>query len=254
MPSELIFPAFVAGLLTFLAPCTLPLIPGYLAFISGIAPEDLENPETSLKSHLLIFWNGLLYVIGFSVVFIVFGSVFALGGSSLAQHQDILARIGGVVVILFGVYLIGGSSWKIFAFLNSERKLHINGFVKPGRPLSSLLFGAVFAFGWSPCIGPVLGTILLLASTTGTAAEGAFLLSVFAIGLGIPFLLLAIAFSSATLVVKKLTKYLGLISKIGGVFLIALGLLLLFDQLSVWYGFAYKIFGFLNYEGLLDFL
>ena len=254
MPTELFFPAFLAGILTFLAPCTLPLVPGYLAFISGIAPEDLDNPDTSLKAHLQIFWNGLLYVIGFSVVFVLFGSIFSLGGSVLVKNQDLLAQIGGVIVILFGVYLVGGSKWRIFSFLNSEKKLHVNRLIKPGQPLSSLLFGAVFAFGWSPCIGPVLGTILLLASTTATVGQGALLLTIFALGLGIPFLILAIAFSSATLLIKRISKYLSIISKIGGVFLIVLGLLLLFDQLSVWYGFAYNLFSFLNYDGTLDYL
>lgn len=254
MAAELIFPAFLAGLLTFLAPCTLPLLPGYVAFISGVTPEELKNPKILHQNHWRIFRNGLLYVLGFSVVFILFGSLFGLGGAALFQYRHILNQIGGVLVILFGFYLVGGHKWKGFSFLNSEKRLHLSTIVKPGSPWSSFLFGAVFALGWSPCIGPVLGTILLLASTTATLAQGAFLLAVFSLGLGIPFLILAAGIGSATRYVHRISKYLGTISKIGGVFIIILGLLLLFDQLSVWNGLLYRLFSFLEYESLLNYL
>lgn len=254
MATELLFPAFIAGILTFLAPCTLPLVPGYLAFISGVTPQDLEKPERMKKAHWRIFWNGVLYVVGFSAVFVLLGSFFGLGGAALVKYQHILARVGGVLVILFGIYMLGASQWKVFSFLNSEKKFHFTKALKPGRPVSSFLFGAIFALGWSPCIGPVLGTILLLASTTATVSQGALLLAVFALGLAIPFLILAASIGSATVFVKKISRYLSIISKIGGVFLILLGVLMLFNHLEVWNGIVYRAFSFINYDSLLDYL
>lgn len=254
MPTELFFPAFIAGILMFLAPCTLPLIPGFLAFISGVSPQELEDPEKMKKAHWRIWWNGVLYVVGFSTVFILFGSIFGLGGAGLSQYQHIIARVGGVLIIFFGIYMLGGSQWKILSFLNSEKKFHPTNMLQPGQPISSFLFGVIFALGWSPCIGPILGTILLLASTTATAGQGAILLTIFALGLAIPFLILAASIGSAIGFIKKVSRYLSIISKIGGVFLILLGVLMLFDNLEVWNGIMYKAFAFINYDSLLDYL
>lgn len=250
--ANLIIPAFIAGLLTFLAPCTLPLVPGYLGFISGVNLADLGDPA---KAHLVrrkIFYNGLLYVIGFSAVFVLLGSLFGLGGSVFIKYREVLGRIGGIFVILFGLYMLNIFSLPVFNFLNREKRLNLN-FLKPGRPASSFAFGAAFAFGWTPCVGPVLGSILFLASASGTVAQGAFLLAVFSLGLAVPFLLIAAGIGSASRYLGKIIKYLRFVSIIGGAFLVYLGYLLFTDQFGVWLGKVYEFFDFLNYDKLLNF-
>ncbi len=256
MDLALVIPSFIAGLLTFFAPCTLPLVPGFLAFISGVSPEELskDKEEISEEARKRIFWNGVWYVLGFSSIFITLGVLFGLTGATLVGYQLWLTRIGGVVVIFFGLYLMGLLKFKMFNFMNSEKRFHVNKLLKPGRPMSSFVFGSTFALGWSPCIGPILGSILLLTWSSGTIAQGAFLLFVFSLGLAIPFLILAATISTASKRLKKINKYLPIISKIGGVFLVFLGALLLSDKLSVWTGIAFKWLSFVNYDKILDYL
>jgi len=248
---SLIIPAFIAGILTFLAPCTLPLVPGYLGFISGVSVEDLADPLKSKSARKKIFLNGLLFIVGFSFIFILLGSLFGLGGFALAQYRIWLSRIGGIFVILFGLFMIGILRLPI---LNVEK--HISGIkaLKPGNPISSLIFGATFAFGWTPCVGPILGSILTLAAASATVGQGAFLLSVFSLGLAVPFLIIAAGIGSASNYISKLSKYLNVISIIGGLFLIFLGILLFTNKLSVWIAYFYQWFDFINYERLLDYL
>lgn len=254
MDLSLIIPAFIAGILTFLAPCTLPLVPGYLGFISGVSVKDLDDPKKVPTIKRKVLKNGIFYVIGFSLVFIIMGSVFGLAGSFLAQNRVWLSRIGGVFVIFFGLYLMHIFNLPVFSFMNRERKFNVISKLTPGDPLSSLIFGATFAFGWTPCVGPVLGSILLLASTSGTVFQGAFLLLVFSIGLGIPFIIMALALGHATGYIKKLSKYLNVISFVGGVFLVFLGILLVSDNLSIWVSYFYQLFDMLGYEAILDYL
>lgn len=252
MDTSLIIPAFIAGLLTFLAPCTLPLVPGYLAFISGVSFDQLRDPEQLHKTRKKIFLNGLLYVIGFSLVFIALGSLFGLGGAALAKHRIWLSRIGGVFIIFFGIYIMGLFKLKWLRFLAGEHRFHPSKYLKPGTPASSLIFGATFAFGWTPCIGPILGSILLLASTSSTVSEGAFLLFIFSLGLAVPFLIIAAAIGWAATHLRRIGKYLNVISIIGGAFLVFIGILLLTNRLGIWVSWFFQAFKFLNYERLLQ--
>jgi cytochrome c-type biogenesis protein len=254
MDLGLIIPAFIAGIFTFLAPCTLPLVPGYLSFISGVSTEDLKNTETAKRARIKIFMNGLLYVVGFSVVFVIMGSIFAAAGIVLAGYRLVLARIGGAFVIIFGLYMTGVLNFSFLSFLSSEKRLPAFKYLKPGNPASSFLFGSAFAFGWTPCVGPVLGAVLTLAATTGTVGEGAFLLSVFAAGLALPFLTIAIGIGSATSYLNKIIPYLNIVSVVGGIFLIFLGVLLLTDNFVIWIAKAYELLDFVNYDSLYDFL
>jgi len=251
MEFSLIIPAFIAGILTFLAPCTLPLVPGYLGFISGVSVQDLQDPLKSKSVRRRIFLNGLLFVIGFSLIFILLGSLFGLGGSALAQYRIWLSRIGGIFVILFGLFMIGALRLQ---FLNVEKNIGRIKALKPGNPVSSLIFGATFAFGWTPCVGPILGSILTLAAASTTVGQGAFLLSVFSLGLAVPFLIIAGGIGSASNYISRLSKYLNVISIIGGLFLIFLGVLLLTNKLGVWIAYFYQWFNFINYKQLLDYL
>lgn len=251
MEFSLIIPAFIAGLLTFLAPCTLPLVPAYLGFISGVSLSDLKDPAKTKAARKKFFLNGLLYVMGFSIVFITLGSLFGLGGGALVKYRLYLSRLGGLFIIFFGLFMLGILKP---SFLNFEKQLGRAKALKPGNPISSLVFGATFAFGWTPCVGPILGSILTLAATSATVSQGAFLLAVFSLGLAAPFLLIAAGISSASAYLTKLNKYLNLISIIGGVFLIFLGILLLTNNLIIWTSYFYRAFSFINYERLLEYL
>jgi cytochrome c-type biogenesis protein len=252
MDLSLVIPAFIAGLLTFLAPCTLPLVPGYLGFISGVSVQDLQKGKEIEGARKKIFMNGLLYVIGFSAVFVLLGTVFGLGGIALAKYRLWLARVGGIAVIFFGLYMMGVLKLNMFRFLNSEKRLH--SALTPGKPLSALVFGMTFAFGWSPCVGPVLGTVLVLASTSASVLQGTFLLSIFSLGLAIPFLAIALGVGHAARYIKKISKYLGIISFVGGLFLVFLGVLLVTDNIVIWNSFFYNAFQIINYDALLNYL
>lgn len=251
MDFSLIIPAFIAGILTFLAPCTLPLVPGYLGFISGVSTNDLQDPTKAKIARRKIFLNGVFYVIGFSLVFIILGSLFGLGGAALIKYRLWFSRIGGIFVIFFGLFMIGILK---LPFLNVEKHIGSVKALKPGNPTSSLIFGAAFAFGWTPCVGPILGSILTLATSSATIGQGAFLLAIFSLGLAAPFLIIAASVGSASAYLAKLSKYLNVISVIGGVFLVFLGVLLLTNNLGVWISYFYQIFNFINYEKLLDYL
>ncbi|MFA6512329.1 MAG: cytochrome c biogenesis protein CcdA [Patescibacteria group bacterium] len=251
----LIVPAFIAGIFMFLAPCTLPLVPGYLAFISGASLTDLENPTVAGQMRKKVFMNGLFYVAGFSVVFILMGSLFGLGGAALVKYRSLFTQIGGVFVVMFGLYMMHAFTIPfVDRFLQQDHRVRFTA-LKPGNPTSSLIFGATFAFGWSPCVGPILGSVLLLASSTATVGQGALLLAVFALGLAVPFLLLAYGIGSAMRVIRRAARFLRFFSFIGGVFLVILGGLMIFDHFGLMTRWFYQLFSFLHYEkSLLDFL
>lgn len=240
----MVLSAFIAGLFTFLAPCTLPLVPGYLGFLSGAA----------LSSRHKVFFHGLAYVLGFSTVFVLLGSLFGLGGSALIQYRIWLSRLGGLLVILFGLSMLRIVRLPGLEFLSGDWHAKLPPSIKPGHLRSSFLFGAVFAFGWTPCVGPLLGSILLLASSTANVGQGAFLLAVFSLGLAVPFLVLSLTLETAAAYVRKINRLTEILSVIGGIFLVFVGALLLLDKMEIWVGFFYQLFSFINYEGLLKFL
>lgn len=254
MTFELALPAFIAGVLMFLAPCTLPLVPAYLGFISGVSLKELVDKKDIVRLRAKIILNGILFVVGFSFVFILLGGAFGLVGSSLLKYRQLLSKIGGALVIFFGLYFLGLFKLKIFSFMKRDYRFTVTGSLKPGEPVSSLLFGATFAFGWSPCIGPVLGSILLLASTAATAGAGGFLLFIFSLGFSVPFLLLAVTVGQAAKYLKPIEKHLDQFSMIAGIFLILIGALLFFDQFEIWTAFFYRLFDFINYDALLNYL
>lgn len=252
MDLSLIVPAFIAGVLTFLAPCTLPLVPGYLGFISGASLEDLKDPEKAKRARWKIFLNGLFFMVGFSAVFIILGTLVGfVGATFLAPHRLWLGRIGGVFVIIFGLFML--NVLKI-PFLAREKQLKAPSLFERGKPTNSFILGSTFAFGWTPCVGPILGSILLLASTSTSALQGALMLTVFSAGLAVPFLLIAIGIGSASRYIQGISKYLNIVSVIGGIFLIFLGILLVSGNIGLLISYGYKIFQFINYDRLLDYL
>lgn len=244
-------PAFIAGLLMFLAPCTLPLVPGYLSFISGVPLRDLDRSAVPTGLRLRVFLNGVGFVIGFSAIFILLGVAAGFGGAQLAANRIWLSRIGGIFVILFGLFMLHIVD---IPFLQKEVRIQLPRLFKPGNPVNAGVLGATFALGWTPCIGPILGTILLFASTTATAGQGALLLAVFSLGLAVPFLAAAAATGSALHLIARFRGMLVAVNVIGGLFLIALGVLMLFNQSGMLIQYGYKWFDFIGYERLLDYL
>lgn len=239
---ELIIPAFVAGLITFLAPCTLPLVPGYLGYISG---TSLDAPRGKMLR------AGLFFVLGFSAVFILLGSLAGLGGQFLLPYRVYLSRIGGALVLLLGLALLGIFKLPI---LNKTAHFRVSERLRGGSPRGAFLFGAAFGFGWTPCVGPILGSILLLATTTATVFQGALLLAVFSAGLAVPFLLVAAAASRAMRLIRGFSRFLPVVEKIGGALLVLLGFLMITDRFALWLVWMYRVFDFINYDRLLDYL
>ena len=251
MDTYLLISAFIAGFLTFLAPCTLPLIPGYLGFISGVSLEDLKDKQKAKHARWRIFLNGLFFVIGFSAVFILFGTAAGFLGMSLSAHKAWLGRLGGVFVILFGLFMMNVFTIKA---LQKEKRFRIPTIFERGKPINSLILGAVFAFGWTPCVGPILGSILTLAAVSTTVAKGTILLAVFSLGLAVPFLLISLLIGFTVKYLEKIYGLLNIISFIGGVFLVFLGILLVTDSFPIWVEFFFDLFNFMHYEALLDYL
>jgi cytochrome c-type biogenesis protein len=247
----LLIPSFIAGLLTFLAPCTLPLVPGYLVFIGGSSLADLKDPEKAKLAKRKIFFNGLFFILGFSVVFIVLGTAAGALGQLLIGYRVWLSRIGGIFVILFGLFMLNILK---LPFLSVEKTIKTPQLFERGRSLNSFILGTAFGFGWTPCVGPILGSILLLASASATALQGAFLLAVFSAGLAVPFLIIALGIGSASKYINKFSGILKWASVVGGIFLIILGILLLTNKFGFLVIYGYQLLEFINYDSLLDYL
>jgi len=220
--------SFIAGVFTFFAPCTLPLIPAFLGVIAGVGQDELNDPEKLKNIRWKIFWNAFFYVLGFSLVFILFGVAFASLGQILF-FREWIQRIGGIFVLIFGLFLMG---WLKFKWLSADKQIRAPKLFKSATKANSFGIGALFALGWSPCVGPLLGSILFLASGSGTVLEGTMLLAIFSLGLGIPFLITALLVGKAFTAFSRWGKALKIINAVAGVFLILLGVLLITDQFS----------------------
>ena len=215
-----IFIAFGAGLISFLSPCVLPLIPGYISYISG---STLENLLKSKNVNLLPI---ILFTLGFSVVFIIFGASATFLGKILLKNSFPLRIIAGLIIIIFSLHILGVFNLN---FLNYEKRLDAE---KSSNVLSSFLVGMAFAFGWTPCIGPILGSILILASTTENIYEGIMLLTFYSLGLAIPFILAGYAIQKFLLISKNIKQKMNIITKTGGVLLFLTGILIITNQLQ----------------------
>jgi cytochrome c-type biogenesis protein len=216
--------AFVAGVLSIASPCILPLVPIYLAHIAGVAVG-----ETSTRSRRTMLANAFAYVLGFSLVFIALGAALGAAGAAasgldlLNSNRFLFARIGGVLIVLLGLHQIGIIS---LPFLQRERR-YDPGVTRPGQLTSSFLVGVTFGAGWSPCVGPILGAILTLAAGQGSVERATLLLTVYSLGLGIPFLSVALAFGSAPGLLRKLNGRLHLVTTISGAIMLAVGIIMI---------------------------
>jgi cytochrome c-type biogenesis protein len=224
-----IFVALAAGIISFLSPCVLPIVPPYLAFMSGVSIAEMEAGG---RARLRAFTAALFFVLGLSTVFVLLGFTASWLGMFFLQNQILLARISGVVVIVFGLHFL-----HVFRIPFLDREARIETGEAGGSAFGAYILGLAFAFGWTPCIGPQLGAILSMAASEASVARGTALLAVYAAGLGLPFLLAAVFLSRAMGVMNRLKRHMGLIEKVMGVLLIAVGLALLtgaFSAFSFW--------------------
>jgi len=227
-----LFIAFGAGLISFLSPCVLPLIPGYISFISGMSLNELLEKK---KINLIPL---ILFTLGFSFVFIIFGAAASYLGQVLLQNSQSLRIVAGLIIIIFSLQLIGLIN---ISYLNFEKKVYTK---KSNNIWFSFIIGMAFGFGWTPCIGPILGSILALASTEETIFEAVVLLSFYSLGLAIPFILSGYLMQKFLMFSKNFRKNINLVSKIGGVILLITGILILTNQLQV---LGYYILNFLPF-------
>jgi cytochrome c-type biogenesis protein len=222
--------AFVAGLVSFVSPCVLPLVPSYLTFITGISLEDVQSSRRFALLHAFLF------VIGFSIVFVTMGVAASAIGRVLLVHRVWVARVGGAIIILFGLYLTGAFNVGI---LGRDTRVHLRN--KPLGFLGTVVVGMAFGAGWSPCLGPILGAILTFAATAGDAARGAVLLSAYSAGLAVPFLISAVALEELIGFAQRNRARLAWLTKASGVLLILVGLLLVSGYLTVLTGTLHQM-------------
>jgi cytochrome c-type biogenesis protein len=220
--------AFAAGFLSFVSPCVLPLIPGYISFVSGLSVEEMRGDVAPSTSRTKVFLTSLCFVIGFSIVFVALGASATAMGKFLFARLPLLSKIAGVILIIFGLHTMG-----VFrlAFLESEKRVQTQR--KPAGPVGAMLVGIAFAFGWTPCIGPILGGILAIAGSKNSVGEGVTLLAVYSLGLGIPFLITSLAINQFFGAARRIRKYYHAIELVSGALLIAIGVLIVSGELTI---------------------
>ena len=236
------FYVLLAGLLSFLSPCVLPIVPGYLCFIAGTSLDKaLDNQET-LRSNTLKY--SISFVFGFSSIFVLMGASATYLSSLLYEYFDYLRIIGGIIIIIFGIHF---TQIIQFSFLNSDTRIQINNY-KPGL-VGSFIVGLSFAFGWTPCIGPILGSVLSVAASSETISEGTFLLILYSAGLGIPFVLAAYGIGTFLKFLSRIRKHIRTIEIFTGLLLILFGILILTNRIQELAFFFIKYFPFLTQIG-----
>lgn len=222
-----LFVALSAGFISFLTPCILPLIPSYLAFITGTSLEELQTEVNLKKIRKKVIGNSLMFILGFSVIFIALGASATFIGTFLSDNIRWFEIVGGAVVIILGLHFAGVFKLK---FLEREKKFHMQK--KPLGYLGTVLVGMAFGAGWTPCVGPILGAILTMAATTQDITKGIVLLVFYSIGLGIPFLISGIIIHKFFEYFKTVRKHFKIITAVGGVLLIIVGVLLISGYFS----------------------
>lgn len=222
-----IFIALSAGFISFLSPCILPLIPSYMAFITGISLEELSHEKNLKRVRKIVIINSLLFILGFSIIFITLGASATFIGKFLSRNIRWFEIVGGCVVILLGLHFIGIFRLK---FLNREKKIHLKD--KPLGFIGTVLVGMAFGAGWTPCVGPILGAILTMAATTQNIFKGMVLLAFYSVGLGLPFLISGLIIHKFFEYFKAVRKYFKVITAVGGILLVILGVLLITGYFS----------------------
>ncbi len=224
---------FGAGLLSFLSPCVLPLVPPYLTYMSGASFEQVRDGRPPTAVYLRMVGTSVFFILGFSVVFIAFGATATAFGQVFRQALPILTPIAGIFIIIMGLHFLG-----VFRIRFLEMQLRAQGPGQASGPVGGFLLGLAFAIGWTPCIGPVLAAILSVAASRDTAYEGAALLAVYSLGLGVPFLLAGVAIGPFLTFFKSFRRHLGTVEKVMGGLLVLTGMLFVtgqFTRLSYWF-------------------
>jgi len=211
--------AFSAGLFSFLSPCVLPLFPSYVSFITGMSVSDLTT-DLSGAARRRVMLHALAFVLGFSLVFVALGASFSAAGQFLLDYRNLIRQIGGALIVLFGLYIAG-----VFKLAAMGRTMQFQIREKPAGYLGSLLVGITFAIGWTPCVGPILGAILSLAGTAETVQRGIGLLIAYSAGLGVPFLISAVALGAFLKFFKRYRPFIPVMERAAGVILIVVGVL-----------------------------
>ncbi len=244
IPLTFIPAAFFAGVLMFLAPCTLPIVPGYLAFIAGA-----QKGEVLTRRKILV--NAIAFVVGFTLIFVLLGVFSGSIGLLLGPWRQLLGRLAGVMFILFGITMLG-----LFQvpMLSRSHNIQAPHFLTLGRWESSLFLGILFALGWSPCIGPILGTLLLFASISGSALQGALLLTIFSLGLGVPFILSALCIKEISRFTVRAGVFTRILSVCAASILIFLGVLMVLGDTGLLISWGYGALSFIHYDNLLKYM
>ena len=214
--------AFSAGLLSFLSPCVLPLVPSYVTFITGLSLEDVGQARRRAVIHALLF------ILGFTIIFLALGATATLLGRVLLTYRGIISRVGGVLIIVFGLYMLGAFN---IGLLSQERRVHLAD--KPVGYLGTVLVGIAFGAGWTPCIGPILGSILLYTSSSADLGQGMLLLGMYSLGLALPFLLAAVAIRQFLGFFSRIRSRMVWVMRTAGVLMIAVGLLLVTNYFTI---------------------
>jgi cytochrome c-type biogenesis protein len=224
--------AFVAGVLSFVSPCVLPLIPGYLSFVSGVTLDEMRGTSAGVSSSSDVRRRAVVmsiaFVLGFSIVFIGLGASATAIGALLMEHLSILGKIAGVVIILFGLHMMGVLK---IGMLYSEKRMQTSG--KPAGFFGAMLVGIAFAFGWTPCIGPILAAILAVAAAQESVGEGVKLLAVYSAGLGVPFIATSLAINKFFAASARIRKHYHAIEVVSGVLLVVVGALIFTNRFTV---------------------
>ncbi len=243
MENVSLFGAFVAGVLSFISPCVLPLIPGYLSFISGVSLEEMRGVPAaatagggtmavatgvSAAAKRQVIITSLFFILGFSLVFVSLGASATYLGQFLMERLTIFGKVAGVLLVIFGLHTIG--VFKIPVLLNEAR---VQANTKPSSMIGAVIVGISFAFGWTPCIGPILSAILLVAAQQESVNQGIVLLSIYSLGLAIPFLLTAIAINQFFVAFKKIRRHYHTIEIVSGLLMIVIGLLIFFNRFTI---------------------
>lgn len=219
--------AFLAGLISFISPCVLPIVPPYLAWLAGLSFEELKSETIDSGTRRRIILAALAFVLGFATVFIALGATASVIGKTIAQYFDILSIIAGVIIIVMGLHFVG--AFRI-ALLYREARIQVSH--KPAGMIGAYVMGLAFAFGWTPCVGPVLAAILFVAGSEGTALRGASLLAAYSFGIGIPFLLAAVFASRFLAWAARFKRHMHKVEIAMGVLLILTGILFITGQMS----------------------
>jgi cytochrome c-type biogenesis protein len=220
--------AFAAGFLSFVSPCVLPLIPGYISFISGLTLEEMQGAAAARSSQGQVLLASVAFVLGFTIIFVAAGASASAVGKFMAAQSAILEKIAGTILIILGLHMAGVFRIR---FLENDKRIHTQR--KPAGPIGAFVVGLAFAFAWTPCIGPILGGILMMAATRESVGEGMQMLAVYSLGLGVPFLLTSVAIDRFFSAAARIRKHYRTIELISGGLMIAVGLLIFFDQFTL---------------------